>query len=81
MFRPAYLLGLPIAPTRKISLSAARPYTPRKEQIVTFLNCGIATWLNRTIVTAGLSPAGLRPCRPLPEQSEPVRPEKLENFL
>ncbi len=30
------------------------------------LNRGIATCLNRAIGTAGLSPAGLRPCRPLP---------------
>ena len=28
-------------------------------------NCGIATCLNRAIGTAGLSPAGLWPCRPL----------------
>jgi hypothetical protein len=28
--------------------------------------CGITTCLNRAIGTAGLSPAGLRPCRPLP---------------
>jgi hypothetical protein len=30
------------------------------------MNCGIATRLNRAIVTTGLSPAELRPCRPLP---------------
>ena len=30
--------------------------------------CGITTCLNRAIGTAGLSPAGLRPCRPLPLQ-------------
>ena len=29
-------------------------------------NCGIATYLNRAINMAGLSPAGLQPCRPLP---------------
>ena len=30
------------------------------------MTCGIATCLNRAIGMAGLSPAGLRPCRPLP---------------
>ena len=29
------------------------------------MSCGIATCLNRAIGTAGLSPAGWRPCRPL----------------
>ena len=29
------------------------------------MNCGIATCLNRAIGMAGLSPAGLQPCRPL----------------
>ncbi len=66
MFRPPYLLALPIAPTRGGPPSAARAYTPRNEQIVTFLNCGIATRLNRTTVATGLPPARLRPCRPLP---------------
>jgi len=31
------------------------------------MNCGIATCLNRAIGMAGLSPAGLRPCRLLPD--------------
>ena len=33
-------------------------------------NCGIATCLNRATDMAGLSPAGLWPCRPLPEPQE-----------
>jgi len=32
-----------------------------------FTNCGIATYPNRAIGMAGLSPARLRPCRPLPK--------------
>jgi hypothetical protein len=32
-----------------------------------YTNCGIATYLNRAIGMAGLSPARLRPCRPLPQ--------------
>ena len=46
---------------------AAGPFTPRNGPTVTRRNCGIATCLNRAIGTAGLSPAGLRPCRPLPD--------------
>ena len=44
---------------------AAGPFTPRNGHAVTRMNCGIATCLNRAIGTAGLSPAGLQPCRPL----------------
>ena len=32
-----------------------------------YTNCGIATYPNRAIGTTGLSPARLRPCRPLPK--------------
>jgi len=32
-----------------------------------YTNCGIATYPNRAIGMAGLSPARLRPCRPLPK--------------
>jgi hypothetical protein len=35
-----------------------------------YMNCGITTCLNRAIGMTGLSPARLRPCRPLPR---PVR--------
>jgi hypothetical protein len=35
------------------------------DRMLPFLNCGIATRLNRAIGAAGLSPAGLWPCRPL----------------
>ena len=35
------------------------------DRMLPFLNCGIATRLNRVIGAAGLSPAGLWPCRPL----------------
>ena len=44
---------------------AAGPFTPRNGHAVTRMNCGIATCLNRAIGMAGLSPAGLQPCRPL----------------
>jgi hypothetical protein len=45
---------------------AAGPFTPRNGRVVTHTNCGIATYPNRAIGMAGLSPAGLQPCRPLP---------------
>ena len=36
-------------------------------------NCGIATYLNRAIDTTGLSPARLRPFRPLPNRHVRIR--------
>ena len=44
---------------------AAGPFTPRNGRTVTRSNCGIATCMNRSICTAGLTSAGLWPCRPL----------------
>jgi len=69
MFRLPYLLDPPIAPTAIPTLSeyrAAGPFTPRNELTITRQNCGIATCLNRSIDTMGLSPTRLRPCWPLP---------------
>ncbi len=65
MFRLPCSLGPPIAPTAVVSHGAAGPFTPRNGPGVTPRNCGIATCLNRATDTAGLPPAGLRPCRPL----------------
>jgi hypothetical protein len=47
------------------AIRAAGPFTPRNGHVVTDMNRGIATCLNRATGTAGLSPARLRPCRPL----------------
>ena len=66
MFRLPHLLDPPVVPTARISSRAAGPFTPRNELGVTPKNCGIATCLNRAIGTAGLPPARLWPCRPLP---------------
>ena len=66
MFRLPHLLGPPVVPTAGTSSRAAGPFTPRNGLGVTPKNCGIATCLNRAIGTAGLSPARLWPCRPLP---------------
>jgi hypothetical protein len=52
IFKLPYSLGPPIAPT---AMDVRLPYT----------NCGIATYPNRAIGMAGLSPDRLRPCRPL----------------
>ncbi len=65
MFRLPCSLGPQIAPTAVNGHRAAGPFTPRNGPEVTLRNCGIATCLNRAIGTAGLSPAGWRPCRPL----------------
>ena len=49
---------------RRIQRSwAARPLTPRRTRFVTSPSSGITTCPIRAIDTAGLSPAGLRPCR------------------
>jgi hypothetical protein len=53
-----------------VSHRAAGPFTPRNGRAVACSNCGIATHLNRVIDMAGLTPAGLWPCRPLPEAIE-----------
>jgi hypothetical protein len=67
MFRLPCSLGPQVAPTAEAhSLRAAGPFTPRNEHVVTHMSCGIATYLNRAIDMAGLSPAGLQPCRLLP---------------
>jgi len=66
MFRLPHSLGPPIAPTAEACHPrAAGPFTPRNGRTVTRSNCGIATYMNRAICTAGLPPAGLWPCRPL----------------
>jgi hypothetical protein len=44
------------------------------------MNCGIATCLNRAIDMAGLSPAGLQPCRPLPRSGRAVFPHPVPRF-
>ncbi len=67
MFRPLCLLDPQVAPTAEgHAFRAAGPFTPRNGHVVTHMNCGIATCLNRAIGMAGLSPAGLQPCRLLP---------------
>ena len=77
MFRPPCLLDPQVAPTAEAhSLRAARPFTPRNEHVVTHMSCGIATCLNRAIDMAGLSPAGLQPCRPLPRSRRAVLPHR-----
>ena len=57
------------------AIRAAGPFTPRNEHVVTDMNCGIATRLNRATGAAGLSPARLRPCRPL--QCHPAPPAQV----
>ena len=68
MFRLPYLLGLQVAPTAT-ALSQAIGQLGRlhhaKNVWLPSTNCGIATYPNRAIDMAGLSPARLRPCRPL----------------
>jgi hypothetical protein len=65
LYVQAPMLARPPGCTYRIHRWAAGPFTPRNGPEVTLRNCGIATCLNRAIGTAGLSPAGLRPCRPL----------------
>ena len=73
IFRLTCLLDPQVAPTAEAhSLRAAGPFTPRNEHVVTHMSCGIATCLNRAIDMAGLSPAGLQPCRPLPRPFVPI---------
>ena len=65
-FRLPHLLDPQVVPTAGNTSRAAGPFTPRNGLGVTPKNRGIATCLNRAIGTTGLSPARLRPCRPLP---------------
>ena len=70
-----------VAPTAEAySLRAAGPFTPRNEHEVTHMSCGIATCLNRAIDMAGLSPAGLQPCRPLPRSVREDFPHTVPRF-
>src|SRR4029453_16716668 len=68
MFRLPYLLGLQVAPTAT-ALEQAIGQPGRlhhaKHVWLPSTNCGIATYPNRAMDMAGLSPARLRPCRPL----------------
>jgi len=68
MFRLPYLRGLQVAPTAT-ALSQAIGQPGRlhhaKDVWLPSTNCGIAPYPNRAIDMAGLSPARLRPCRPL----------------
>src|SRR5215467_3658226 len=70
MFRLPYLLGLQVAPTSiaPVALQAIGQPGRLHHAMDVWLpstNCGIATYPNRAIGMTGLSPARLRPCRPL----------------
>ncbi len=66
-FRLLYSLGPQAAPTAEtLSFQGGRAVYTTQWTCGYRTNCGITTCLNRVIDTAGLSPAGLRPCRPLP---------------
>ena len=56
------------------SMSAERPGRLRHAVPMRLPNigCGVVTCLNRAIGTAGLSPAGLQPCRLLPESYDSI---------
>ena len=62
MFKLPYLLDSQVAPTTGCP---GRPSRLRHAELMRLpaMSCGIATCLNRAIGTAGLSPAGWRPCR------------------
>jgi len=64
IFKLPYLPGPQVAPTtgRKCP---GRPGRLRHAELMRLptMSCGIATCLNRAIGTAGLAPAGWRPCR------------------
>jgi len=64
MFKLPYLLDPQVAPTTGPTCPG-RPGRLRHAELTWLptMSCGIATCLNRAIGTAGLSPAGLRPCR------------------
>jgi hypothetical protein len=63
-FRLLHLLGLPVAPTaqRYRSERPGRLHHASPGELP-LPGCGIATCPTRAIDTAGLSPAGLQPCR------------------
>ncbi len=67
MFRLPYSLDPPVAPTAEAQcLQGSRAvYTTHRTCWLPNTNCGIATCPTRVTDTAGLSPARLRPCRPL----------------
>src|SRR5215475_1929113 len=67
MFRLPYLLGLQVAPTSIAPQAIGQPGRLHHAMDVWLpsTNCGIATYPNRAIGMTGLSPARLRPCRPL----------------
>jgi len=68
MFRLHHLLGPQVAPTaRPLSVLGGRAiYTRLSLESLPAPSTGIATCLNRATGTAGLAPAGFRPCRLLP---------------
>src|SRR4029434_10586317 len=68
MFRLPYVLGLQVAPTATALYQALGQPGRLHHATNVWLpstNCGIAPYPNRAIAMAGLSPARLRPCRPL----------------
>jgi hypothetical protein len=68
LFRLPYLLGLQVAPTATAlyqALGQPGRVHHAKDVWLPSTNCGIAPYPNRAIDMAGLSPARLRPCRPL----------------
>ncbi len=76
MFQLPYLLDLPVAPTDEkkknncifffFSWQPGRLHHAMNVWLP-YTNRGIATYPNRAIGMTGLSPARLRPCRPLPQ--------------
>ena len=59
-------LARPPGCSRRFLRRAARPFTPRISRLVTCPELRYRYVCERTIHTAGLSPAGLQPCRLLP---------------
>ncbi len=68
MFKLPYLLDLQVAPTSTASAIGQPGRLHHAMNVwLPYTNCGIATYPNRAIDMAGLSPARLRPFRPLPK--------------
>jgi len=68
MFRLPYLLDLQVAPTSTASAIGQPGRLHHAMNVwLPYTNRGIATYPNRAIDMAGLSPARLRPFRPLPK--------------
>ena len=68
MFRLPYLLDLQVAPTSTASAIGQPDRLHHAMNVwLPYTNCGIATYPNRAIDMTGLSPARLRPFRPLPK--------------